>query len=259
MNILTILIISLLQCILAQTCRDNKWWKDKHGYNCQFYAVRRICRNRDFNPIAQYYGGVTYNFPELNCCACGKSDGKFYLPPTTFQNKCTHKAANSRSKHVVDYCALAKSQYECNQKAPKWRYLHCTWNARITSETLAARQWRKHHGLYLRIKHKLLLHRTSVPGCAARCRQYSWCKSFDYNHKYRDRNYRKCWLYNRRIDSKTPPPVQTNDRARLVANHYDLVDNTCQDTPNWKDNKGYSCAYYKSKGICKDSSIHPKV
>lgn len=56
-----------------------------------------------------------------------------------------------------------------------------------------------------------------------------------------------------------PPPTQTNERARLVSNHYDLSDNVCADTPFWKDNKGFNCAYYKSKGICQNSSFHPKV
>lgn len=63
---------------------------DNGGYNCAYYKSKGICTANDFHEILQYYGGKQYNFPELNCCECGKKDDKYYQAPSTAPNTCTH-------------------------------------------------------------------------------------------------------------------------------------------------------------------------
>ena len=74
------------------------------------------------------YSGAAYNFPELNCCACGKAKSQgFYKEPGTKPYTCVQKAANNKSEQVVEYCAKAKNQYQCTDFQYS-RDLHCDWN-----------------------------------------------------------------------------------------------------------------------------------
>ena len=63
------ILLALISKIRSQ-CIDTINWTDKHNYNCNYYLTKGICRNNDL--VGEHYAGALYNFPELNCCACGK-------------------------------------------------------------------------------------------------------------------------------------------------------------------------------------------
>ena len=79
----------------------------------------------------QYYAGARYNFPTLNCCACGQQDRVFFESPSFVPNSCTHKdEENSKSEHIVNFCKGAKDATQCTLggNGSSWRSLHCMWN-----------------------------------------------------------------------------------------------------------------------------------
>ena len=155
------IVISFFEMVSASHnrayCSDTTYWKDKHGFNCWFYERKGICKNGRFTHLARYYGGFNYNFPELNCCECGKSSSSYYKAPTKVQNSCTHTAKNSKSRHIVEYCREAQSQYSCNNQKPTYRILHCKWNAMVTEVVLSGNKYNKFTGLYLYINEKQLV------------------------------------------------------------------------------------------------------
>ena len=64
---------------LSKCCKNNLTWKDPDGFTCYYYELKRICsKNTGYYYTVQYYAGYSYNFPELNCCYCGKTDIQFY-------------------------------------------------------------------------------------------------------------------------------------------------------------------------------------
>ena len=77
MNLVFYLFLHLTDWVLASHnkayCTDTSNWVDKHTFNCWFYERKGICSNGEIVSSAAYYGGNSYNFPELNCCECGKS------------------------------------------------------------------------------------------------------------------------------------------------------------------------------------------
>ena len=53
------------------TCVDTPGWADLDGNDCEIYASY-ICVNGIAHPETE---GSDFNYPERNCCACGK--GKY--------------------------------------------------------------------------------------------------------------------------------------------------------------------------------------
>ena len=93
-----IFFISVLIPIVAsiQQCEDTPLWKDKSGNTCSYY-FNTICLNGLYNRAYQNYAGSRFNFPELNCCQCGKMkfSGLSNINPATEPSLCTHKRENS--------------------------------------------------------------------------------------------------------------------------------------------------------------------
>ena len=48
-------------------------WEDSSGYNCEDYKNHRWCENGVVITDGDIGGlGSDWNFPEANCCVCGK-------------------------------------------------------------------------------------------------------------------------------------------------------------------------------------------
>ena len=50
-------------------CIDTPGWKNGHGIDCKDYE-RSLCKNGRLKKGTTL--GESYNYPEENCCACGK-------------------------------------------------------------------------------------------------------------------------------------------------------------------------------------------
>ena len=88
-------------------CFDTPSWLDKDGADCKNYEKSGICQNGGYYYAAQYFAGKIYNFPELNCCQCGKKHYRNYMSPvapSTVEGTCTHSPQNSISHHIREYC-----------------------------------------------------------------------------------------------------------------------------------------------------------
>lgn len=66
----------ILKCQITLACTDTASWNDGYGMSCNHY--RTSCTD-----YPTYYccdgkagslSGVFYNFPEKNCCGCGKGE-----------------------------------------------------------------------------------------------------------------------------------------------------------------------------------------
>ena len=54
---------------------DTPLWNDHQGFNCELYRV--FCENEGIKPGNERLFGNGSNYPEINCCGCGKGNGKF--------------------------------------------------------------------------------------------------------------------------------------------------------------------------------------
>jgi len=54
-------------CMIKKACTDTPSWNDGAGENCQDYRTK-YCKVNSAGPFA----GGSWNFPEKNCCGCGK-------------------------------------------------------------------------------------------------------------------------------------------------------------------------------------------
>ena len=59
-------------CILG--CSDTLSWSDRYEKNCEYYA-QVYCENRSVKPGMEFALGAANNYPEENCCVCGKPKG----------------------------------------------------------------------------------------------------------------------------------------------------------------------------------------
>jgi FkbM family methyltransferase len=51
---------------------DTPNWDNGHGVSCEGYVSSSFCRGGVFLPHANWTSGFAFNFPEQNCCVCGK-------------------------------------------------------------------------------------------------------------------------------------------------------------------------------------------
>jgi hypothetical protein len=61
------------------TCQDNSNWNNGwtgapngKGLTCSEYVTGNYCKDGKVVPGAEWTLGATYNYPEKNCCECGK-------------------------------------------------------------------------------------------------------------------------------------------------------------------------------------------
>ena len=61
-------------------CTDTTSWYNGFNRDCLYYA-EKICQNGDARPGMDYSLGSKYNYPEKNCCVCGKDKIKGKVNP----------------------------------------------------------------------------------------------------------------------------------------------------------------------------------
>ena len=52
-------------------CVDTVSWVNGHGHDCKSYG-KQWCENGAAKAGSEWTLGSTYNYPENNCCVCGK-------------------------------------------------------------------------------------------------------------------------------------------------------------------------------------------
>ena len=60
------------QIIFYLGCSDKPSWYDGLGHDCNTYAYLQWCENGAAKPGTGL--GAIYNYPEKNCCVCGKGN-----------------------------------------------------------------------------------------------------------------------------------------------------------------------------------------
>ena len=55
-------------------CIDTPSWDNGYEKGCKWYAGNACDKGLPRSGVGIGFGS-SYNFPELNCCACGKEDG----------------------------------------------------------------------------------------------------------------------------------------------------------------------------------------
>jgi len=61
------------RCLLGSTCSDTPNWANPHGYGCDAYQSQGWCANGGAAPGKAWTLGASFQYPENNCCVCGKS------------------------------------------------------------------------------------------------------------------------------------------------------------------------------------------
>ena len=54
-------------------CLDSNSWSNGKGHGCDSYATT-WCQNGGAKPGNEWTLGSKFNYPELNCCVCGKGN-----------------------------------------------------------------------------------------------------------------------------------------------------------------------------------------
>ena len=73
------------------SCTDTPAWNNlpRPGgpLSCADYVTSRLCASGGFVSGAEWAGGEAFNFPEFNCCACGKGQNKGSVARNTAASK----------------------------------------------------------------------------------------------------------------------------------------------------------------------------
>ena len=112
------------------TCRDTPGWENSNGYGCAYYQAH-WCANGTAKPGMQGTLGPAWNFPEANCCACGKvpdcvghCQGKCEMPKDAFTAQCklTDRYWNFQSGKAHHKCHDHRviQQVGTKKGGPKW-------------------------------------------------------------------------------------------------------------------------------------------
>ena len=56
---------------VKEVCTDTPGWTNGKNKNCDFYNKKR-CKDGTFRKGQKWSIGLQFNFPEQNCCSCGK-------------------------------------------------------------------------------------------------------------------------------------------------------------------------------------------
>ena len=64
-------------------CINTKGWKNGEGHDCSSYE-KMWCFNGGAKVDSEWSLGAAYNYPEENCCACGKKSRGITLDVNSF-------------------------------------------------------------------------------------------------------------------------------------------------------------------------------
>ena len=65
--------LGLIELSFNVGCTDTPSWNNGYGLDCRSYGARR-CANGAARPGLEWALGAKYNYPENNCCVCGKGN-----------------------------------------------------------------------------------------------------------------------------------------------------------------------------------------
>jgi len=102
---------------MVMTCSDDVGWVNSDGQGCSDYTNLGYCYQDEVTETGQPWSGQENNYPELNCCNCGretKDNKQFYEAPNREYYSCTHKESHSYSSRIVEYCKQAQNKAACN-------------------------------------------------------------------------------------------------------------------------------------------------
>ena len=71
-------LVGLLLLLCNLDCSDTPEWDNKgdgSGFDCKEYVERNWCENGAARPGHEDSLGSNHNYPENNCCVCGKGKG----------------------------------------------------------------------------------------------------------------------------------------------------------------------------------------
>ena len=67
----------LSKIFLENNCTDTAAWSDGWGETCEYYLTKGVCENGEVKDGQVLKNSAMFNFPEKNCCVCGKIRGKY--------------------------------------------------------------------------------------------------------------------------------------------------------------------------------------
>lgn len=94
--ILTLQTTFLINSILGSKCVDTTDWHDKiNNSTCSDYVVHGWCVNRTLASAMKVHSIPSLNFPELNCCGCGKKESLNLSPTAQWAENATTVAGSA--------------------------------------------------------------------------------------------------------------------------------------------------------------------
>eukprot|EP00966_Prymnesium_polylepis_P060884 1412212-Prymnesium_polylepis.3 len=113
-------LLALLACAgiarADEECEDTAGWHNKVEKTCADYA-ENYCANRAFKAGNAWLGGEAFNWPERNCCECGKRPP---APPPAPKKPATyevhHNLACKGADHQVKKVTVATCQAHCAER-----------------------------------------------------------------------------------------------------------------------------------------------
>ena len=82
-------------CACGGGCQEDMSWTDPEGLTCADYSMNGYCNGYGFNEGYGMYSGPARNYPEMNCCLCGK--GNFPAPPSCWEDPGAEQVCNDVS------------------------------------------------------------------------------------------------------------------------------------------------------------------
>ena len=100
----------------AEECVDTPGWDNSRGKTCDEYG-RLYCTDGGFKQGHSWIGGEVFNWPERNCCACGKNPP---APPPAPKKPATysvhHNLACKGADHQVKKVTVSTCQSHCAER-----------------------------------------------------------------------------------------------------------------------------------------------
>ena len=128
-------------------CVDDSAWNNLHGKACLDYSA--YCEAGSFRLGASWAGGEVFNWPERNCCACGKPAAEqapekpqllFETHTKSFCRGADHEVKLKDGAACVDHCHPSKRPCACFHFAHG--ECHFTFNyAGLATSTKSSTAW----------------------------------------------------------------------------------------------------------------------
>lgn len=113
--VMTCFLAAISGKVMTHECVDTPHWKSPHGDDCNAYR-NGVCENDGIKLGKEWAFGETFNYPERNCCGCGKAVGGECEWDGDCKDANKPRCVYEEPEDGGSYCGCDVADFECDNR-----------------------------------------------------------------------------------------------------------------------------------------------